>query len=233
MKENPINKLLLKPMKNMFKSHWIYFTGYALFIIVSGIFLSLYSKQEIHVYLNQFHCAVGDIGFKYLTDLGDGLAIAIVAVIMLFIHTRMALQIIISGITSGLIAQLLKKVVFGPVARPSSYFEELGIQLHYVSGVDLHTTFSFPSGHATAIFTLITSIVIMQKTKRFDLFLITLTLLVAFSRVYLSQHFLGDIFTGSLIGVSISILTYYLLFINWKNKFPNLNKPLIKLNRKS
>tara|TARA_R110002050_G_scaffold109799_1_gene221319 strand:- start:37480 stop:38127 length:648 start_codon:yes stop_codon:yes gene_type:complete len=215
-------------MKKLFKTHWVYFTGYILFIIITALILSLFSKQEIHLFINSYYSSVTDVFFKYVTNLGDGLAIAIVGIILLFINGRMALQVIVSGITSGLIAQLLKKVVFGPVARPSAFFKELGIQLHYVSGVDLHTSFTFPSGHATAVFTLITSLIVLQKTKRLDILFFILVILVSFSRVYLSQHFLADIFAGSIIGVITSILTYYFLFILWKDKFPRLDKPFIK-----
>ena len=171
-------------MKKLFKTHWVYFTGYILFIIITALILSLFSKQEIHLFINSYYSSVTDVFFKYVTNLGDGLAIAIVGIILLFINGRMALQVIVSGITSGLIAQLLKKVVFGPVARPSA--------------------------------------------KRLDILFFILVILVSFSRVYLSQHFLADIFAGSIIGVITSILTYYFLFILWKDKFPRLDKPFIK-----
>ena len=42
--------------------------------------------------------------------------------------------------------------------------------------------------------------------------------LVAFSRVYLSQHFLIDIFAGSMIGVSVT-LTLYLVFYHDDQKW--------------
>jgi len=34
-------------------------------------------------------------------------------------------------------------------------------------------------------------------------------ILVAYSRIYLSQHFLTDVLAGSLIGVSIAMIVYY------------------------
>jgi membrane-associated phospholipid phosphatase len=220
-------------MKNILKKHRIYFTVYALFLVISAIVLSLFSKIEIHLFINKFYSPFTDFIFKYLTDLGDGLAIAVVAVILLFINIKMALQVIISGIFSGFIAQFLKKVVFGSSPRPSAFFNDLNIPLHYVDGVELHSAFSFPSGHSTAIFALITSLLLILNNKKWGLPLIITAILVAFSRIYLSQHFLGDIFVGSTIGVSVSLLTYWIIFIKDSNRFNKLDKPLINSSIKS
>ena len=203
---------------------------YVVIMLISTIFLTQYSKTEIHVFLNQYHNSWLDIFFKYATDLGDGLAIAIIGLILLFFSKRKALQIILSGIISGIIAQVLKKLIFGPTPRPSSYFKDIDISLHYIDGVDLHTVFSFPSGHATAIFTITTSLVLLTKKSNLDLILISIATLVAFSRVYLSQHFLVDIYTGSIIGVSVSVLVYRLLYFSKLTNKNSLDKPLFNFN---
>ena len=41
--------------------------------------------------------------------------------------------------------------------------------------------------------------------------LFCLALLVAFSRVYLSQHFLNDIYAGSLLGTASALLAWLIL----------------------
>ena len=217
-------------MKVQIGAHKIYFIIYLLFMAVSGFFLVVYNKQEIHLFLNDFHQNWADFFFKYLTDLGDGLAIVVISVLLIFVSKRMTMQVAFSGILAGLIAQFLKKVVFGPTPRPSAYFKDLDISLYYVNGVELHTAFSFPSGHATTVFSLLTSLVLIQKTKRWDLLFIALAMLTAYSRIYLSQHFLEDIFLGSIIGTTVAVL-----ISTWLNSpkllaKKNLDKPLIKFN---
>lgn len=221
--------LPLNPMKNQISLHKIYFIIYLLFIAFSSYFLWNNSKEEIHLFLNQFHAKPADFFFKYFTDLGDGIAIMVVILFLLFISKRMSIQVAAAGFLSGLIAQVLKKGIFSTSPRPSAYFREADISLYYVPGEEMHTVFSFPSGHATIFFTLATSILLIQKTKRYDLLLIAFAILGAYSRVYLSQHFLEDIFTGSIIGILSSLLVYRLLHSHRMLLKKQLDKPLIKM----
>ena len=195
-------------------------------MLIIAPFIAVFSKSEIHINLNQLHTSWFDIFFKYLTDLGDGMAIVLVVLILVFFSKRKSLQVALSGIVSGIIAQFLKKVVFGATPRPSAYFEDLNIPLHYIEGVDLHTAFSFPSGHSTAIFTLMTSLVLISNKPKLDILFITLASIVAFSRVYLSQHFLGDIYVGSILGILSSLMVYKWLYYSQASKKFGLDKPL-------
>jgi membrane-associated phospholipid phosphatase len=47
----------------------------------------------------------------------------------------------------------------------------------------------------------------MTKYQSLRFFLFGAALLIAFSRVYLSQHFFEDIFTGAIIGFGVAVLT--------------------------
>ena len=217
-------------MKKQITIHKVYFIIYVAITLIAALFLILFSKSEIHIYLNKFHTNWLDPIFRYTTDLGDGMAIVVVSVILLFFSKRKMFQVALSGVLSGVIAQFLKKVVFGPTPRPSAYFEDLNIPLHYVDGVELHTAFSFPSGHATAIFTLITSLVLILKRPKLDVFFIALAVIIAYSRIYLSQHFLGDIFAGSMIGIGASLTVYTLLYQTKIIEKASLDKPLFNFN---
>ncbi|MFT4755216.1 MAG: membrane-associated phospholipid phosphatase [Salibacteraceae bacterium] len=224
-----INELHLSNMKKTWQSHWIYFTIYMVFAVISCYYLLQFSKQEIHLFLNSFHRPFNDLFFKSITYIGDGITIVIIVLFSLFWSKRYALQIGLSGIVSGLIAQVLKKVVFGPTPRPSKYFNDLEIPLHYVKGVELHTVFSFPSGHATAVFALTTSILLNLHKKQGDLSLIILAILTAYSRIYLSQHFLSDVLFGSFIGITVALLVNKFLNNTYLRQKKTLDKPLINL----
>jgi len=219
-------------MKNQLKTHQVYFILYGFLFAIASIFILTNDKTSLQLYLNEFHNPLTDFFFKYSTDLGDGLAIVIVSIILLFISKRMSMQVAFCGIMAGAIAQFLKKIVFGPTQRPSAYFNDLGIDLYYVNGVELHSAFSFPSGHSTAIFAMITALVMLQKTKKLDVLFISIAVLVAYSRVYLSQHFLIDIYVGSIIGVVSALLIYYLLHTPKLLAKKNLDNPLINFSTK-
>jgi len=68
------------------------------------------------------------------------------------------------------------------------------------------TTYSFPSGHATVIFTASTVLSLHYKNRHLTYFLLTSACLVAFSRIMLNVHRLEDIAFGSIIGIIVGIL---------------------------
>ena len=69
------------------------------------------------------------------------------------------------------------------------------------------TDFSFPSGHTLASFE--ASIMILLHSKKWGIPAIILSILIAFSRMYLFVHFPTDILGGAILGTTISILVYY------------------------
>jgi membrane-associated phospholipid phosphatase len=219
-------------MVHSVKNHTYYFTVYLILICISGFFLFTYSKTDIHLFINSIHHPIFDFFFKYFTYVGDGIAFVVIALIALFVSKRFSLQIIITGLLVGIISQFFKKVVFGPTPRPSAFFENLNIQLYYIEGVDMHTAFSFPSGHTTAIFAITTSILLIQKNMKYDFLLLLIAILVGYSRMYLSQHFLMDVFAGSILGTAIAISVYKILHSNKMKLKTGLDIPLINFNTK-
>jgi membrane-associated phospholipid phosphatase len=53
--------------------------------------------------------------------------------------------------------------------------------------------------------------------------------MAAFSRTYLSQHWLVDVTFGSLIGTLAAVIFYFIFIDN--TKFETLNKPLLNFKR--
>ncbi len=157
--------------------------------------------------------------------MGDGIAVALFIFILLFVRYRYALITFISTFFITIIVHTFKHIIFSDVCRPSMYFAKCSETLHYVEGVKLHTSHSFPSGHTASAFTIFFILALICKNNILKFTFFVITLLAAYSRVYLSQHFLIDIYFGSIIAVS-TIFFCYLWIMNWKN--PKLAFNLLK-----
>ena len=195
-----------------------YSLGFMLFAILflSGMLLvAVVPRPELHAWMNSSHTNSLDTFFRLLTFLGNGWFAVIFSMLFLFIRFRHFFMLISSFCVSGLMAQFLKRVVFPDILRPAAYLDQMpGLEL--VSGIDLHHTLAFPSGHTTTAFAvlLLTGFIINKKYAVFGLMLIAW--LAGISRVYLSQHFLIDVLGGSMLGV-LSALFFYWYFRKFKS----------------
>jgi membrane-associated phospholipid phosphatase len=199
-----------------------------LLVITSAFFLLNYEKTTIHIYLNQF---VGnkflDNFFYYITYLGDGTLVPVVILILLAVNIRLSVLSLCSLLVATAISTILKFYFYNEVMRPAFVFEWYNhTPLHYVAGLKQHIANSFPSGHATQIFALFMCIIFFVKNKYLKLALLILAVLGAFSRVYLSQHWLVDITAGSIIGTLVAAVCYYIFIL--RNLLPNIDRPLLK-----
>lgn len=183
--------------------------------LVVGYVLLTYDKVQTHLWFNQCHTTCGDFFFRYYTYVGEWVPYVIVAG-LLFYKSGWASFLLIDVLLSGLIGQGIK--YWADTDRPYRYFELHcpDIQLPFVDGVELSRFYSFPSGHTITFFVLmmtLTILVIDRLAMRdnqprckcymwwISLVFFVLAVLGAYSRIYLSQHFLEDIFGGSIIGV--------------------------------
>ncbi len=200
----------------IFRNKWFYLP-YLLVIVICGFFLVRFTKTEIHLWLNSYNSDFFDIFFKYLTNLGDGICLPVFLLIMVWYKYRNGLYLVIVFLLSGLFVQLLKRFVFHDIARPVHFFGD-AVQLHLVKGVDQLCCNSFPSGHSATAFGFYLCFAIVSGKTWIKVAMFILACLVAYSRVYLSQHFLIDIFAGSLIGVITATACYpwiYSLKASW------------------
>jgi membrane-associated phospholipid phosphatase len=197
-------------VKDIFKANLSFLVPYLLFIISGVILITINTKAATHLEFNSFHSHFLDVFFLYATNLGDGIMAVLAVVILLAVSFRYALIVGISGLVSGAITQLLKHTFFSDVVRPKKFFEGI-YNLRLVPGMEHHLYNSFPSGHSTCAFSLYFALALLVKNKflKFTFFLIAL--LSGYSRIYLSQHFFEDVYAGSVIGVSISALTFYFI----------------------
>jgi membrane-associated phospholipid phosphatase len=202
---------------------------YLVLVLISSFFLANHGKVQIHLYMNQL---VGnpilDKFFYFITYLGDGrLAFFLLLAIMLY-NVRLGLCAGISFLVATLGTNLLKFYFFDEVYRPYYVFQWfVKEKLRLIEVDDLYIHNSFPSGHATQAFAIFFCLSLFAAKNLNKFLFLSLALLTAFSRVYLSQHWLVDITVGSLIGTSMAILMFY--YVIHTNKMDRFNKPLFKI----
>jgi membrane-associated phospholipid phosphatase len=203
-------------MINIFRQNKWFYLPYLIFLVIAGTFLILFSKIEIHWFINQQNCKIADVFFKYYTHLGDGILIAIAIFILLLIRYRDAITIAISSIFATILVQAFKRYILPDTDRPLLVFEKIH-NLHLVDGIYMNTAHSFPSGHSATGFSVFLLFAMITGNKYLKFLFFIIAFLVAYSRIYLSQHFLVDIYVGSLIGV-VSTSLIFLWTKSWKSK---------------
>lgn len=192
------------------------------FHIVLGLFIIgllpffLFDKVACFIMIKQWHHPIADLIAPYLTWLGDGLTYGFLVAIITLFGASCRKIVIATGsfVCMSIVVQLLKRFLFTHSFRPV-LLVPVDANLHTVDGVKLLTTLSFPSGHAATIFVLVSvmQLLVQKKKKIYSIALLLLALAVAYSRVYLFQHFYTDVYVGGLIG-TVSSIVIYLFFIH-------------------
>ena len=196
-------------LKRIFSSNASFFTGALIFLVIGFCYVLITSRANGFLDLSFYHNGPLDNFFIYFTNLGDGIFTLIVVGILLLVRLfNFALQLLLAFLLSGLIAQLLKNFIFSP--RPKDFFM-LSDHIHIIEGITLGGKASFPSGHSATVFALATSLALYDRNKKRGWLYLVLAILVGYSRIYLSQHFPLDVWTGALIGLLVAVWVYLLL----------------------
>jgi membrane-associated phospholipid phosphatase len=109
--------------------------------------------------------------------------------------------------------------------RPVLFFDNMGIEIYRIPGLEYHSHFSFPSGHSATAFALFIGFALFSRNNFLKLAFLIIACIISYSRVYLAQHFLEDILTGSLIGTIVILIVYYSFS---RRELPYAEKGLIK-----
>jgi len=207
----------MNQIKSIFVQNRNFFICFAVFFLVGLIFLLTEGKASTFIYLNHYHASPLDDFFIYYTYLGDGLfSVAVIVILLLIKNYFRALEVLSAFLLSALLAQLLKNYFSMP--RPREFFTA-GQYSYFIHGVTLRGFSSFPSGHSTSIFALATLLAIFSNNKKWNVGYLIAAVAVGYSRIYLGQHFLGDVLMGSFIGVFTAILVHW-LFSKKFHSFP-------------
>lgn len=174
-------------------------------------FFQYHGKINSFLLINQLHHPITDVFFKYFTNLGDGMMWLFLFVATYFIVKKKMWIVLTNFIISTLFAQGLKRLFFYDELRPSALLVN-GIDLHFVEGIKMYMQHSFPSGHTTTAFAIaFTIILLLKKKNKTKYFVVIIAFLIAYSRVYLAQHYLIDVIAGAFLGVCSTFTSIYVL----------------------
>ncbi len=168
-------------------------------------------RFTLHLTVNNVHNALLDALFPVITAMANGWVPVGLSVVLLAFSWRSFLMMGLCTGLSAILVQFLKQVVFPGHDRPSMFLDHMpGLPL--VAGLDLHHHFSFPSGHSTAAFSMCLALAVVVGRPLPAALLALAAGLMAYSRVYLSQHFTEDILAGAFLGCATGTMVYFLLY---------------------
>jgi len=190
---------------------------YIILLLLVLIAKITYSKEEIYFFINGLHFPAGDVFFPFMTEFGSSVTAVVACLLLLFVSYRSSVLMATSLILTTAINVPLKNLFFAP--RPRVYFAGSQHPIYYVPDVEvLANNFSFPSGHTVCAFTMAIVLTYITPKKSFGYLYLLLALLVAYSRMYMSQHFLEDVTAGSILATVVTII-----WLSWFDSRPFLS----------
>jgi undecaprenyl-diphosphatase len=143
--------------------------------------------------------------FRNITHAGGALFTICFVLLLFFLSTNsLKYTAIASGLSLALshIPVALAKKLY-PRRRPYLALEEIKVQSNPLKD------HSFPSGHTTAVFSLIIPFILYMPALAF--LLIPLALCVGVSRIYLGLHYPSDVAVGLVLGSSVGALSFMMI----------------------
>jgi membrane-associated phospholipid phosphatase len=212
----------MNKLKHLYSQSNDFLTIQWVLILITSIFLLNTEKEDAQLLANGFYSPFFDYFFYVLTHAVEFWSCLIIYILVaIFKSYRYAIIGILTYASSGLVTQLLKRNLFSEYNRPTVNIDNLRLIPEFFE-YEQNSSFSFPSGHATAAFTLFLFLTLIVKNKKWGILFGIMAALVAYSRIYLSQHYFIDILLGSFIGTVITLFTFYGLnkveMGQWANK---------------
>ncbi len=210
------------PLKDSYTEIFLYY----LILIASLFIINLFIKKgEEVLWINGKNTPSLDTFFSLITLLGHGILFLPIILYTCFQSYRLSIAGVCMCIAHGLICLILKRGLFHNFKRPAALLNH--DLLHFVEGVPINFSHSFPSGHTATIFCLAVFVSLVLKNRMVSLLMMIIALLVAYSRIYLVQHFLEDVIAGAIIGSATSFFLYQQFT---SRKFPPWMNSRLRLN---
>ena len=182
--------------------------------IIGLVLFLLLDKLNVHLFLNRLNSPGLDGFFLVINEGAEFAGICLALLIGVIISFRAFGTVLVALSVTSLVTQGLKHFVFHNIKRPYYHFKDLDL-LNIPSGLIPHESFSMPSGHTAAAFAMCFALLLYSKDKRVWWLLTALAAAMGYARVYLSQHFLVDVFAGAMLGILFAMGSYAVF--NWRS----------------
>ncbi len=208
-------KQLLNNKRVSFFCHLILAIGLLPFVI-------LFKKTDSLLWINGHNTNILDQLMYHITRLPELFLIVFIIILSAFFERKTFISAVLAMSVCGISIVVFKQVIFSDFERPFAWLSQNKINYHQVEGISLHSNGSFPSGHTMSAFCALALAGFISRNGVVQFFLFILACASAYSRVYVAQHYLMDVYAGALIGY-IYALFFYQLFTNklktpyWQN----------------
>ena len=126
---------------------------------------------------------------------------------------RMAVVLLVLGVAlSDQISSTVVKPLVGRI-RPCNVLENVRLLVNCTKSL------SFPSGHATNMFT--GTLILSSVYRKLQIPLIIIAILVAYSRIYVGVHYPLDVLIGSFLGILCALITISIYRV-FSRRFPKI-----------
>lgn len=195
------------------------FLGIFIFYEVVGwLFVSAYERLDQLQLINGNNSPLADLAFQALTSIAEVILPIVLLLYLLRFQKAYALSYVYSYALSTALIQGLKHFVFTDSLRPLAYFASSGVKWHIIPGLLISEFNSMPSGHTGAAFFMFFWVAVLLRRWFWGALAGLIAVGVAYSRVYLFQHFPVDTLVGAAIGVGSSALFYSILYAKSPSK---------------
>jgi len=185
---------------------------FAVAFILLGLFL-FEDKGTVLMALNSSHTAFWDGFFAYATELGNAFTALLLLPFVLMRKYKWLTVYLLAFALHVVFVHLFKQWLAADALRPLGYYTEMNQAelLQLVEGVKVRRFNSFPSGHTTTVFYLVSFFALMIKKNWASALLLAVGVIGGMSRIYLVQHWFIDTYFGFLFGVLSCILAYWIV----------------------
>lgn len=207
------------------------------FLITSGLFLifSLLTLFMIGVYATPIFYKLAhqkwlNIFFINLTFMGDSFFVIMMSVFVIYYlqKIKIGLKLLLGLMITMIFVQLFNYIIF-----PENYhlYVENGQYILGKQSKSLFVSNTIISSHTAIVFAWAAILSVEIKRFKYQKLFFLLSILVAFSRLYLAPHYFMHIITGSFVGLISGLLVYLLqtIFVFTLRK----STRLLQLNRQN
>lgn len=182
---------------------------FGIWVISGGVLLSVFDKELLFTAANTNHTPFADGLMYYTTLLGEGGFITVLLLVLLgisrFRNWWYFTAAVGTGVLPSLVTQYIKRTVDAP--RPLKFFNEAE-WIHTLPQWPRLMEHSFPSGHTCGAFSLFCflSLLLSERYRYWGILFFVFAAMVGYSRMYVAAHFFEDVYAGSILGVSFTLL---------------------------